>query len=152
MKKTFEELLTSIAMKHDHLDWIADTGEFRNPSEAIEALETHIECLSETGNSRQIDETEMAIYRIEDFVDMLKWEPSEQDYRECCGIWIDHKFKSERITPDELAKNFINRKDFNIRWRIGRCKVESIPEQCVPKYEIVKERYNIPYPMLAGVK
>jgi hypothetical protein len=68
-----------------------------------------------------------------------KWQPTEQDYREYCGVW---SLKSEddkkryvqdlfHVTPKILDTYFS--RDHFIKGNSERTRIEPIPEQCIPK-------------------
>lgn len=81
------------------------------------------------------------------------WQPTEQDYLECCGVWIHEKWPDDRhhTTPERLSGYYPSRKEFDRLHTINEWKkIEPIPEQCIPKPEPVVEYYNCPFPMLAG--
>lgn len=75
-----------------------------------------------------------------------QWEPTEQDYRECCGIWLTAKLDHYSVTPDTLLR-YPTRRAFDVAYKAA-VKVEPIPEQEIPKPTVPKESYNIAYPTL----
>ena len=74
------------------------------------------------------------------------WHPTEQDYRECCGMWSVFDAAVAKYDLDDL-RNFDSREafDFYVRgW-------EPMPEQCIPKAEPKKGSYRVKFPLLAGI-
>jgi hypothetical protein len=83
------------------------------------------------------------------------FKPTKEEVIELCGVWIwDHGQK--KVTYDRLRLDYYNAD--NARGLLTSCggrKLESIPQQEVN--EIFKEpeqieRYNCPYPLLAGIE
>jgi len=100
-----------------------------------------------SGESREI---------VGEWIRMWLWEPTEQDYRECCGKYVhrtDHMGRVTTILPDSLSYYWKSRDDFDslyssYEWN----KIEGIPEQCIPKREEPRESYHVRYPLLlAGI-
>lgn len=82
-----------------------------------------------------------------------KWEPTEQDYRECCGTYAIPYGGGNRvvkIAPCDLEPLFASRAVFDRNY--SECtKIESIPESEIPRPaepEKPKEAYNVPFPTL----
>jgi hypothetical protein len=83
------------------------------------------------------------------------FKPTKEEVIEFCGVWVwDHGQK--KVTYDRLRLDYFNAD--NARGLLTSCggrKLESIPQQEVD--EIFKElepieRYNCPYPLLAGIE
>jgi hypothetical protein len=76
------------------------------------------------------------------------WEPTEDQCRECCGLWKDRN----RVT--KVTLEFLNQYDSCEKfkeWAQHAEKIEGIPEQCIPKADPAKEHYAIRYPLLMGI-
>ena len=86
------------------------------------------------------------------------WKPTEQEIRDCCGIWVDPVGIKTRVIPFfewgqgkrlldfECADEFHSFMDDK-----GLARLEPIPEQCIPKAEPKKESYQVKFPLLAGI-
>ena len=75
----------------------------------------------------------------------VRWKPTEQDYRECCGVWVPREgdvcYENRLIiTPEHLVDDCENIEHFHSRMK-DWTKIEPIPEQCIPKPEVERERY-----------
>jgi hypothetical protein len=85
-----------------------------------------------------------------------KWKPTEQDYRDCCGIWVDPVGIKTRVVPSSEYGQGKSLLDFECIEEFnsfaedkGLARLEPMPEQCIPK-RVQKERYNVPFPLLRG--
>lgn len=70
----------------------------------------------------------------------VKWQPTSDEIRECCGVWIAGDETTpwttiRHVTPDMVNYSFYEYMD-------GFRKIEPIPEQCIPKPEVERERYE----------
>lgn len=76
-----------------------------------------------------------------------KWEPTPEEIRECCGVWVAGDGNTpwtniKHINPDMVNGDFYNDiHDFRACFN-GWDKLEPIPEQCIPKPEPERERYE----------
>jgi hypothetical protein len=82
---------------------------------------------------------------VEEHAKWGPWQPTEQDYRECCGMWVpkpgDVCFENRlMVTPGYLVLHHDSKDHFN-RKMGDWTKLEPIPEQCIPKPPVEKERY-----------
>jgi len=75
------------------------------------------------------------------------WNPTEQDYRECCGFWVAIHGGVCKCATDDLS-DFKSRDHFDRIYKYS-VRIEPIPEQCIPKSES-KEKYNVPFPLMRG--
>jgi hypothetical protein len=75
------------------------------------------------------------------------WQPTEQDYRECCGVWVIGGVRTRNCAPEDLLY-FESRYNFD-RFHEENVRIEPMPEQCIPKSES-KEKYNVPFPLMRG--
>jgi len=89
------------------------------------------------------------IFSRPDETPSLRWQPTEQDYRECCGVWVGCDGIPWKCIPDDL-RNLQSRDHFDRIYEDG-VRIEPMPEQCVPKAEPKKESYQIKYPLLTGI-
>lgn len=68
----------------------------------------------------------------------LPWQPTEQDYLECCGVFADVTGRHcKHVGPDDLTVYWAQECRTSSVWK----KIEPIPEQCIPREEPPKERY-----------
>lgn len=79
------------------------------------------------------------------------WEPTEDDYRECCGVWDEDTYRS--CVDPNILKCFDSRCDFDdVHEHMTR--LEPIPEQCIPvTVEIKKKEHyadNTAFPLMAA--
>ncbi|MEJ2023457.1 MAG: hypothetical protein P8Y00_00265 [Deltaproteobacteria bacterium] len=77
------------------------------------------------------------------------WQSTEQDYRECCGVWVTQNGHTQKYGPVSL-RLFESSESFD-RFHEDDVRIEPMPEQCVPKAEPEKESYQIKFPLLAGI-
>jgi hypothetical protein len=90
------------------------------------------------------------LFGKDDFPCRPGWDPTEDQYRECCGRWKESgRSYLTKVTPDVLCK--YDSYDKFKEWAQHAEKIEGIPEQCVPKAEPAKEYYAIRYPLLMGI-
>jgi len=98
------------------------------------------------------DKAKIKVFNHSGFTDEMQdksWQPTEQDYRECCGVWVTPSGFTHECDPDYLL-NFDDRDDFDL-FHDGEVRIEPMPEQCIPKAEPKKESYQIKFPLLAGI-
>jgi hypothetical protein len=122
-----------------------------NRDAAIEALETHWRCCFDVGDYHCADQAEEARDEVRDFEDEVTsqhWKPTEQDYRECCGMWATRDGFDRKYYPNDLH-GFDDRADFD-RFHRNWVRIEPVPEQCIPKQDPKRESYQIRFPLLAG--
>lgn len=156
--ETFSQLIWRLSGR-DGLDWM-DMDTCPNKDAAIKALETHWRCCFDVGDYHCADQAEEARDEVRDFegeATSQHWKPTEQEIRDCCGIWVDPVGIKTRVIPFfewgqgkslldfECADEFHSFMDDK-----GLARLEPIPEQCIPKPETPKESYQIRFPLLAG--
>ena len=127
-------------------DWLADIETF---DEAIDALEVHIVNSSPLHDGRSIEHAKSLIM---DFIDAEQsapsdepipytpvWQPTAQDYRECCGVWAGPDGAPFRVTPETMREGIVglprrnSRDDFDRALR--HCeRIEPAPAECLPGY------------------
>jgi len=85
---------------------------------------------------------EVPVMHSEPWQTPKQWQPTEHDYRECCGVWrdCDETDCLSTVTPDVLEDNYDSRADFDDEYHCY-VKIEPIPEQCIPRKESPRERY-----------
>ncbi len=83
------------------------------------------------------------------FEEMKKWEPTLEEIREYCGVWVDAFGEAFKVTVN-ILKVYDSKEEFvKLVPGLDCQKIEDMPEQCLPKPE--KERYHVKWPLLAGV-
>ena len=71
------------------------------------------------------------------------WQPTYQDYQECCGDWKRRDGAFEHITPESLPVFYKSRNDFVFKQMThGMKRIEPIPEQCIPGYQEPRRERN----------
>ena len=77
-----------------------------------------------------------------------KWQPTEDEIRECCGVWVPKHgdvcyLNRKVITQEFLLEHYTSKEQFDKAYTLqGWTKLEPIPEQCIPKPELERERYE----------
>jgi hypothetical protein len=89
------------------------------------------------------------IFSRPDETPSLCWQPTEQDCRECCGMWVGRDGYVKKYSLSGL-RCFESRDDFD-RFHEDDVRIEPMPEQCIPKDDPEKESYHLKYPLLAGI-
>ena len=110
----------------------------------------HYDCETDWGDVKLLEN--IPLNHTYDFFDGMRgrsWQPTEKDYLECCGVWVDWDETVAKYGPDDLL-DFDDRADFD-RFHRNWVRIEPMPEQCVPKAEPKKESYRFKYPLLAGI-
>lgn len=69
-----------------------------------------------------------------------KWEPTPEEIRECCGVWLHKNSYTVEIRPNNLSVYNSIEHFFSTTNLLS--KLEPIPEQCIPKPEPERERYE----------
>lgn len=72
--------------------------------------------------------------------DAPKWEPTPDEIRECCGVWLHKNSYTVEIGPNNLSVYNSIEHFFSTTNLLS--KLEPIPEQCIPKPEPERERYE----------
>lgn len=80
-----------------------------------------------------------------------RWIPTEEEIRQYCGLWYKgRQGHCLHVTISALAA-FVSAESFEDYVKAqGFVRVEPIPEQCIPKMEPEKPKYEILFPLLAG--
>jgi hypothetical protein len=167
--ETFDQLINRLSgMKG--LGWMEYSGTCANKEMAVSAVNRYIELGSYYGyisnnawyaldelDKFDVDETTISVSHPNETKNK-EWKPTEQEIRDCCGIWVDPVGIKTRVIPFfgcgqgkslldfECADEFHSFMDDK-----GLARLEPIPEQCIPKPETPKESYQIRFPLLAGV-
>lgn len=79
------------------------------------------------------------IWQSIDLTPAQKWEPTEQDYRECCGVWVGPVGQITKVSPmnsDTLIGIVVYLEVFTSRAQFEEnysqfTRLEQIPEQCI---------------------
>ena len=61
--------------------------------------------------------------------------PDDDDYRECCGVWMNGDEQVINVTPIMLRNSYGSRREFDSEFPYPDDCIEPIPPQCVPGYE-----------------
>lgn len=114
---------------------------------AIGVLKRNISCMDRKNYGPQISAHETAIEQMQEVLDGLEQEQSmsqyewtEQDYRECCGVWGGNNGDGLPIlvNPERLHTS-CNRESFDESVD-GLVRIEPMPDKCMP----VSRQYSPP--------
>lgn len=106
-------------------------------------LRSHFYCEIDWGDDKSITEVP---YQGSETKDKY-WQPTDNDYRECCGVWVTQNGHTQKYGPASL-RLFGSREAFD-KLHKDDVRIEPMPEQCIPN-AVKKERYNVPFPLLRG--
>jgi hypothetical protein len=149
VQETFSQLIQRLS-ELDGLYWM-DAETCPDRYTAILELREHMSCLRDVHEYEWAENAEIAMKEIDKFYDTKGWQPTEQDYLECCGVWV-LKGNANIIKVTTLSMTaFHSRSEFDEIFDEIWEKIEPMPKQCIPKEEPPKESYRIKYPLLAGV-
>jgi hypothetical protein len=147
--ETFSQLIVRLSGLNG-LGWLS-THLCPDKDTAIETIGKHWHHCYDKG---YYDLALQAVYARDEILDFeietqdQHWRPTEQDYRECCGMWATRDGFDRKYYPNDLH-GFDDRSDFD-RFHRNWVRIEPVPEQCIPKQEPKRESYQIRFPLLAG--